>query len=86
MKSNILQSSVLTCCLQVDIYSCLRLVLLVSNKKYHSQIYWTYCPATSNTTTTTLEYGEQTGQVIIVPGCQQLQTCSPWSVYTTPNG
>ncbi|CAH8600112.1 unnamed protein product [Schistosoma bovis] len=86
MKSNILQYSVLTCCLQVDIYSCLRLVLLVSNKKYHSQIYWTYCPATSNTTTTTLEYGEQTGQVIIVPGCQQLQTCSPWSVYTTPDG
>ncbi|VDP63110.1 unnamed protein product [Schistosoma curassoni] len=33
-----------------------------------------------------LSYGEQTGQVIIVPGCQQLQTCSPWSVYTTPDG
>ncbi|CAH8622030.1 unnamed protein product [Schistosoma rodhaini] len=86
MKLNKLQSSVLTCCLQVDIYSCLRLVLLVSIKKYHSQIYWTYCPAISNTTMTTLEYGEQTGQVIIVPGCQKLQTCSPWSVYTTPDG
>ncbi|CAH8622048.1 unnamed protein product [Schistosoma rodhaini] len=34
----------------------------------------------------TLSYGEQTGQVIIVPGCQKLQTCSPWSVYTTPDG
>ncbi|KAK4468144.1 hypothetical protein MN116_008309 [Schistosoma mekongi] len=87
MKSNnVLQSSVRTCCLQLDIYSCLRLIQLIPTKKYHSQIYWTYCPTTINTTNTSVEYVEQTSQVVIVPGCQKSQTCSPWSVYTTSDG
>ncbi|KAH8857777.1 hypothetical protein KSF78_0008702 [Schistosoma japonicum] len=87
MKSNkILQSSVRTCCLQLDIYSCLRLIQLIPIQKYHSQIYWTYCPTTINTINTSVEYVEQTSQVVIVPGCQKSQTCSPWSVYTTSDG
>ncbi|CAH8556798.1 unnamed protein product [Schistosoma turkestanicum] len=86
MKSNLLQSNVHTCCLQVDIYSCLRLIRLVPIKKYHSQVYWTYCPTNTTTITKSFEYGEQIGQVTIVPGCQKFQTCSPWSVYTTPDG
>ncbi|VDQ16382.1 unnamed protein product [Trichobilharzia regenti] len=72
----------------MDIHSCLRLVHILPMRAYnrHPQIYWTYCPIVASSSSSLNVSHEQVSQVTVVPGCQQMQTCSPWSVYTTPDG
>ncbi|CAH8860874.1 unnamed protein product [Trichobilharzia szidati] len=84
-------TGVRSCCLLLDIHSCLRLVHILPMRAYnrHPQIYWTYCPVVASTSTSSSSFNvshEQVSQVTVVPGCQQMHTCSPWSVYTTPDG
>ncbi|CAH8860895.1 unnamed protein product [Trichobilharzia szidati] len=82
-------TGVRSCCLLLDIHSCLRLVHILPMRAYnrHPQIYWTYCPIVASSSSSSLNVShEQVSQVTVVPGCQQMHTCSPWSVYTTPDG